>query len=325
MIIPLAILADISCSNIRRHLLLNLDKLLANCFPQKDNPQRRVFHGAKLSTVIITGVKESQMSEESAGINVRVYPWNSFDDKPRGNTIRLKELNFIDPLNIPIPLVDAANWKLCIKVHSVIDVKRLGEVGDFSIHRGEINQTVFRNYITNKPKDRRLLKGVEVGRYHIREKLSQGFREWFDENKFYKQESKREIVNQKRIATQRITGVDEKLRIVAVLIEPVTYFADSTNSVSLNYPTSYRLENLLGIFNSSLYQWRFKITSTNNNVATNELKSMPFRTIDFNKSTDKDRHDRIVAMVDNMLAWHKQLAVAQNSQEQEVPRGYRDH
>jgi hypothetical protein len=46
MIIPLAILADISCSNIRRHLLLNLDKLVANCFPQKDNPHRRVFHGA---------------------------------------------------------------------------------------------------------------------------------------------------------------------------------------------------------------------------------------------------------------------------------------
>jgi uncharacterized protein YaaR (DUF327 family) len=75
---------------------------------------------------------------------------------------------------------------------------------------------------------------------------------------------------------------------------------------------------LLGIFNSSLYQWRFKITSTNNNVATNELKSMPFRTIDFNKSTDKERHDRMVAMVDNMLAWHKQLAATQTPQEQAV-------
>ena len=45
--------------------------------------------------------------------------------------------------------------------------------------------------------------------------------------------------------------------------------------------SEYRLEYLLGLLNSKMYQWRFKLTSTNNNVGTNELESMPFRTIDF--------------------------------------------
>jgi Alw26I/Eco31I/Esp3I family type II restriction m6 adenine DNA methyltransferase len=318
MIVPLSILADISCSQSRKYLLNSLDNLLADCFPQKDNASKRVFYGAKLSTVIITGTKKTRESSKIINIIIRVYPWNSFDDEPRKNIIPLTELNIIDPINIPIPLVDSENWKLCLKVHSAPRVNRLGEIIDFIVRRGEINQTIFNNYITDNENDMRLLKGVELGRYVIRDKLSQGHREFFNEEDFLKNESKREIVNYKRISTQRITGVDERLRIVATLIEPITYFADSTNSVSINYPTKYKLEYLLGLLNSYLFQWRFKITSTNNNVGTNELKSMPFRTIDFDDPTDQARHDRLAAMVENMLVWNRQLAATRTPQEQAV-------
>jgi Alw26I/Eco31I/Esp3I family type II restriction m6 adenine DNA methyltransferase len=318
MIVPLSIIADISCSHSRKYLLSFLDNLLLDCFPQKDNANKRIFYSAKLSTVIITGTKKSKESSKIININIQVYPWNSFEDEPRKNIITVKELSIIDPINIPIPLVDQKNWKLCLKVHSAPRVNRLGEILDFVIRRGEINQTIFNDYITDNENDKRLLKGVEIGRYVIRDKLSQGHREFFNEEEFLKNESKREIINYKRIATQRITGVDERLRIVASLIDPITYFADSSNSVSINHPTKYRLEYLLGLLNSSLFQWRFKITSTNNNVGTNELKSMPFRTIDFDDPTDKARHDRLVAMVENMLAWNRQLAATRTPQEQAV-------
>ena len=43
-----------------------------------------------------------------------------------------------------------------------------------------------------------------------------------------------------------------------------------------------------------------------------------FRTIDFNDPEDKSRHDRLVAMVENMLAWHQQLAAARTPQEKAV-------
>jgi uncharacterized protein with gpF-like domain len=78
------------------------------------------------------------------------------------------------------------------------------------------------------------------------------------------------------------------------------------------------LEYLLGLLNSKLFQWRFKITSTNNNVGTNELNSMPFCTIDFSDKGDKARHDRMVSMVKNMLTWNKQLAAAKTPQEETV-------
>ena len=36
----------------------------------------------------------------------------------------------------------------------------------------------------------------------------------------------------------------------------------------------------------TLFQWRFKLTSTNNNVGTNELEAMPFKVIVFKNKTE---------------------------------------
>ena len=49
-----------------------------------------------------------------------------------------------------------------------------------------------------------------------------------------------------------------------------------------------------------------------------QLKQLPIRTIDFSDPEDKARHDRLVAMVEDMLAWHKQLAEAKTPQEKSV-------
>jgi hypothetical protein len=106
----------------------------------------------------------------------------------------------------------------------------------------------------------------------------------------------------------KASNTDERLRIVATIIAPPTYFADSTNSISLAEGSPYHLEYLLGILNSPLQQWRFKLTSTNNNVGTNELESLPIRTIDFADPTDAARHERMVALVTQMLDLHARLA-----------------
>jgi len=318
MIVPLSVLADISCSQTRKFMLFSYNNLLADCFPQKDNPHKRVFFDAKLSTVVISGERVENREYNNPKIQVKIYPANSFKDSYRESNIFLNESLLLDPKNIPIPLVDEKEWVLCKKIHSLKGVVRLGEINDFTVNRGEINQTIYRKYIKNNSEIARLLKGVEVGRYRLNEKLSQGCREWFDENLFLKENLKKSIVKHRRIATQRITGVDERLRIVATIVEPVTYFADSTNSIIIVLDSKYCLKYLLGLLNSALFQWRFKITSTNNNVGTNELNSMPFRQINFPNPTEKAQHDQIVNLVNQMLDLHKQLAEANLPQEKAV-------
>jgi hypothetical protein len=321
MIVPLALLADISCARTRQHLLLSTDDLLADCFPQKDNPNRRVFLTAKLSTVVLTGTKAARRSMDSADIHVRVYSWNSFGDPYRECVVRLSDTKLIDPENTPIPLVDGKAWKLCLKIHTAPNVIRLGEATDFNATRGEINQTIYREYITTDAKMARLLKGVEVGQYEIHRKLQQGHKEWFDERRFLRHENLKPVIAERRIATQRITGVDERLRVVATVFNPPAYFADSTNSITVTVGSRYRLEYLLGLLNSRLTQWRFKLTSTNNNVATNELESLPFRRINFSDATDKSRHDAMVGKVEGMLAAKKALAGAKTEKDKTYYEG----
>ena len=137
--------------------------------------------------------------------------------------------------------------------------------------------------------------------------MSQGKIEWFNENKFLKNNSKREISNFQRIATQRITGIDEKLRLVATIVEPKSFFADSTNSIHLSTDSNYDLKYLLSIINSKLFQWRFKLTSTNNNVGTNELEALPFKEIDFTNKEEVESYDQIVSSVDQLLQLNKDL------------------
>ena len=307
MIVPLALLADISVASTRRHLMLMGKDLLAECFPQKDSAKRRVFRDAKLSTLVFTTERTSPRPSKDADIRVRVYPWNSFDDPYRESTVRMDDAKLLDPEHIPVPLTDTANWELCLRIHRAKNVVRLGDLGDFTLNRGEINQSIYRSFITDDDSHARLLKGVEVGSYRLNEELSQSAQEWFDETAFLRKHTRRDITLERRIATQRITGMDEKTRIVATIIEPPVYFADSTNSIALFSPNGgIPLEYLLGLLNSTLFQWRFKITSTNNNVGTNELEGLPFRLLDPDDDSDVRLQHRMITLVDRMMRLWKE-------------------
>ena len=119
-----------------------------------------------------------------------------------------------------------------------------------------------------------------MGPFRINTRLSQGEREWLDGRRYAKEYAIPARAGRARIATQRITGVDERYRVVASLAEQGWLFADSTNSIDVQPSCTYAREYLLAVLNSKIIQWRFKLTSTNNNVGTNELEAIPFRSID---------------------------------------------
>lgn len=197
------------------------------------------------------------------------YPANVFTDEPKTYVLSLKDLRTIDPDYIPIPTGKQQEVELAVKIHS--KSKRLKDIA--TINRGEINQTTFKKFISSNPSDAPLLKGVEVRMYGFNEVLSQGERKYFRRNVFLKKFPKRKPP-EIRISTQRITGIDERRRLVCAISRNSAFFADSTNSIVPKDKTFMTF--LLGLLNSDLLDWRFKLTSTNNNVGTNELEGLPF-------------------------------------------------
>jgi hypothetical protein len=189
-------------------------------------------------------------------------------------------------------------------------VRRLGDSPEWRITRGEINQTVYRSAITSDRTKAILIKGVEIGRFHLNEHLSQGEQEWLDETVLLSDHKPKVASRRRRLATQRITGVDERRRVVACIVEPPAYFADSANSIEADgMQSNYELEYLETLLNSTLYQWRFKLTSTNNNVATNELESLPFRIIEFGDPSDRNLHTILVQLARRLHSLYTSLGL----------------
>jgi len=51
-------------------------------------------------------------------------------------------------------------------------------------------------------------------------------------------------------------------------------------------------------------------------LSVGDLKKLPIRNINFNSPDEKKLHDRMIQLVDQMLALHKQLAEAKTGHEQ---------
>jgi hypothetical protein len=80
---------------------------------------------------------------------------------------------------------------------------------------------------------------------------------------------------------------------------------------------------ILGLLNSNVLEFFARKTSTTlrggfYRYFSKFLEQLPMRPINFDDPADQARHDRLVGLVENMLAWRRQLAAAQTPQEQEV-------
>ncbi len=272
-IIPLAIANDYSCSRTRKFLLNEYKIHTLECFPQKDDANNRVFQDAKLSTCIVIAGKPGP----TLSLSLSVYPGKALINNPKKLTALLTEIKTIDADGVPIPLMDQSEWIIALKIHSKVPSQHISDLGNLT--RGEINQTIFLEYITTNPLHREMIKGVEISKYSENWYLSQGEKQWFNEELFLQNVKTKKVPPSFRLGIQRITGIDDKVRLTATFIERKVYFADSTNSVSGN--DKNKLYYLLTLINSHLLNWRFQLTSSNNNVSTNELDNLPIRTIKF--------------------------------------------
>jgi len=83
----------------------------------------------------------------------------------------------------------------------------------------------------------------------------------------------------------------------------------------LRNPDGPELGYFLGILNSRLMSWYFLCRSNVGQrddfpkIVLKETRSLPIRSVDFKVRREKAQHDRMVSLVDSMLALHKQLAL----------------
>ena len=125
----------------------------------------------------------------------------------------------------------------------------------------------------------------------------------------------------KRLLVQEITGGQER-RIVAAYYDDELYYSRDVIPIKFDI-TDANPFYILGIVNSKLITWYHHRRNPKAQkalfpkVLVSDLASIPIRAINFSNPAEKAQHDKMVSLVEQMLASHKRLALAQTPQEKE--------
>ena len=294
-IFPLAFAGDLSAAELRKFIFSNYRILSFDAFPERDNPQRRVFEAAKISVCILV----AQNLPPKDGIVIRINH-DKFVDL-RGEYCRLPSeiLVKIDPGYMRLPIVESVAYNVFMKMRSnAMPLKSIARCKD-----GEMSMTSDKAAFTNNSSFPEMLRGAGIGRFIVHKKLSQGERLYIDEDKIDDLENVRKLKRQKRIALQAITGVNEKWRIKGTIVFDV-YCANSVNYIR-GLPN---MEFTLGLLNSRLLNFFFAKFSTNSNVNGYEIDELPLVL-----NTTYEQEEKVIVLVDRILAAKKADPAANTS------------
>ena len=248
----------------------------------------------KLFTGVIQGVCIMEFLKAKPKSNnhfkIAINNTESKMDKINFESISQQQILEFFPL-YEIPLIKKGEMPIIAKVKT--DKILLKDMIDSSL-QGNINTIHLQRIKSEKQTGIYLIKGENIHRYFIDNNLMHCI-ESSETLKMCNHNAKSHI-----IAMQGITGTTDKNRIHCTLLESKNtnkfVFLDSTKMLFVECKET--AVYLIGLLNSKLLNWLFRITSTNNNVNLYELENLPIPQI---TETNKPLCDEIIKCVDKIL------------------------
>lgn len=266
-IFPLAFTCDLSSAKLREHVFSNHRVLSIEAFPERDNPPKRVFASAKISVCILTYAKESQGDHK---FKLRINREPFVEESKECSLYSLEHIKAIDSKNLTIPLTETEDSEILKKVY--LNSYPFGNIG--KCYTGEIDMTFCKKAFSTNPQDCKMLRGAHIDRYIERKEISQGETLFLNPHilRGIKSSLNETLFSTPRIIMQGITGVNERTRLKMTLVSN-TFCANSVNYCL--FETMDEAKFFLGLFNSRLLNYVFKLLSTNSNVNGYEVDNLP--------------------------------------------------
>ncbi len=272
-VVPMALLGDEQAAGVRRLLLDETALAAIEAFPQKDDPRNRVFPDAKLATCVVVTARGAQ----DAPFRLRTHPGRSIDDTAPALLLRRSEVGLYDPVNRPIVSCSQADWDLAVRLMSSGRMQRLGELA--RSYQGEVNETVERGrgHLCDDPaQGPRLLRGSNVALYALRPS-SQGQAVFLLPGPFLEGKgpgAKAWHHRRQRVGFQRKAPQNNFRRLIACRIpagefccESISYFPERESALPLDL--------LVGLLNSKLLEWYFRLGSSNAMINDYQVRNLP--------------------------------------------------
>lgn len=251
IICPSTLFADISASSLRKYLLSKNNVSYIKFFTE-DDP---LFDNVTQATCIFHLTKG-----ESTNIIDIVQGCKKYK-------ISLEDVKQVFKSNWEIPSIEKVEWDILKKLLSFPLLKTRSFIRN---KRGELDLSLFRDYITLEPTNLRLVRGNMLSGDSINDINHEYVKPEFLDKKSsdymtYDQ-------GKTRLVCQQISNQLQNIRLKFVECQKNDVLGNSCNYITVSEELIPRMKILL---NSALLNWRFKVTSTNNHINNYELDELP--------------------------------------------------
>ncbi|MGQ9628383.1 MAG: Eco57I restriction-modification methylase domain-containing protein, partial [Anaerolineae bacterium] len=317
MIVPNTLLRQRRMMDVRKLLLENRLRLLVdlgeNVFPDVVAPSCIfvVEKGASPSNISILDVSHLQTNEEKAeSLKVPLKPLIVKQSRFLSNA----DLEFAVPMTWEsAKIIPLGQCDFLICEDAGINYQRVG-VGMREKGRSDLGKRLLYEGAMGNPEDKMYWKGTDINRYWIAESTRRfcrtNYKQFIRDN---------EVV---RLNVEVYSTVPKILirqtadRVIATIDYRGVWFGRSILSMLSSPGTPYRLEYFLALLNSRLFVKLYQDIVREKGrvfaqVKLSKLKQLPIRLIDFSDPADAARHDKMVAMVEEMLRLQKEREEAE--------------
>jgi Alw26I/Eco31I/Esp3I family type II restriction m6 adenine DNA methyltransferase len=200
-------------------------------------------------------------------INPQVIGSCDFGNK--GIEVKISHIEKISE-TAPIVIENEIGWQILKKLNTL---PKLGTLNSIYNARGELDLTLNKNFITKEKTSLPLLRGNNVSEF------SYTTGKYYTDEKFIsKLSEKQKYILKERIVCQQISNIHLEKRLKFAKIPGNIVLGNSCNFLTFNeslFGNQVSLDYLLGVLNSLLLNWRFKITNSNNHISNYELAELP--------------------------------------------------
>lgn len=256
LLIPSSILSDKTCEKLRTHMLIDAKLISVKIINESS---RYVDAQQALCAVLLKKGKSTSIVDVT----------KDFCSNPNGSvSIGINDI-LNDHTGNAIIAISKQEYEIFKRLRKFPVVKDL----DFVINlRGELDVTANKSKIISEVTHYPLLRGKNIGYYQL---LNSSKNEYVLPE-FVQLTRKKEFIEQKRIVCQQIANMNKERRVTFALAPENYVLGNSCNFIAV-IKNAYDIDiyTLLGLFNTKIINWFFKLISSNNHINNYEIDNFP--------------------------------------------------
>lgn len=257
LLVPSTILTDKTCEKLRTMILENHSIKTINLIPENNK-----YLDAKqaLCTLLI---KKGEKTDK-----IKIINELNLDKKVMHNIINYEDIKNPYTGN-SIFAVSQSEQEILRKLRENPVIKELNFIKNL---RGELDVTANKEFILSNVTDYKLIRGRDISYYKLNSKEIMEF----VSDEFIKNSTKAKYINEDRIVCQQVVNIHKERRLTFALCKKGNVVANSCNFLYVEQ-NEFEIDIyiLMGLMNSSLMNWLFKLTSSNNHVNNYEIDALP--------------------------------------------------